>query len=470
MKVLLVYPSQRQAITPRYKSCLQEGIGFLPPIGLLCLAGYLKKRSSHQVEVLDAVQEALSTDQVKDRVARANPQVLGISAMTHHLLDALAVASIGKQINPEMKVVLGGPHTSVFPEETLRFPTLDFVVIGEGEEPFFHLLSALERGESTLGIPGVLQAGTKFSPEFSRPFYHSQIDDLPFPDWSATDYRGYKTVVSRHPPTTIVISSRGCPCSCIFCHTAGGKKWRAQNPKRVADELEEATRLGIREFFFFDENFTFDKVRVIGICEEIRKRKLEIYFDLRSRVDTVDREMLFALKRAGCQRIQFGVESGSDRILKVLKKGITTEQAESALKLAREAGIFTYASFMLGNPGETREEILQTIRFALRLDPDFVDFSITMPLPLTELYRRGREAGIIKGDPWREFVLKPTIDFVPPFWEENFDREELETLLRQAFHSFYLRHRYVLRTLKNIRSPGEFYRKSRAAFKLVFRL
>ncbi len=443
---------------------IQESLGFLPPIGLIYLATWLRERTSHQVEVLDALLERLPPEEVARRVRLAGVEVVGLSAMTHTWLDCLLVARAVRAVAPEVRVVVGGPHVSLFPLESLEHPEIDYIVIGDGEVPFAALLDRLDDGRGdTEGLPGVMRRGDARKPRY----FHPDMADLPIPDRRFTPWRRYASVVSRRPPTTTVMSSRGCPYHCSFCSTAGGKTYRANPAVRVVQELEHAVSLGIREFLFFDELFTFDRERVLDLCRRIRERGLDISWDVRSRVDRVDPEMLEAMARAGCQRIQYGVESGTERVLGILKKGIHLDQARQALRWTRQAGISTYADFMIGSPGETREEILETMRFARSLDLDFVHFSITMLLPRTLLYARAMQEGIVARDVWRDFVLEPREDFHPPYWEETLGRRELEDLLRQAVRSFYFSPRFLLRSLAALRSPGELARKARAGLKLA---
>ena len=223
----------------------------------------------------------------------------------------------------------------------------------------------------------------------------------------------------------------------------------------------------VREIFIEDDTFTIDRRRVLAICDEISRRKLVIGWDIRARVDSVDVEVLSALKRAGCERIHYGVEAGNNHILKVLRKGITIEQVEATFKVTHQVGIDTLAYFILGSPSETREDIKETVALAKRLDPDYVLFSILCPYPATELYRQGLRRNLWEGDPWQEFARHPRADFQPPIWNETFTRKELIELQEHAYKSFYARPKYVVRRLLRLRSPGELMRNARAAGRLL---
>lgn len=470
MKLLLVFPPQEKAVTPRFKTCLQEGVGFLPPIGLLSLATYIEHKGLAEVEVLDCLAEGISHSDLPHKIRKSNPDIVGISAMTHTLPDAVETIKAVKDIDPDLPVILGGPHTSVFPVESARLPGVDYVVLGEGEIPLAGLLTALGEGTDPSSVPGVIKSEAGEIKGDPEPFFIMDLDILPIPERHYLPADRYYTVVSRHPPTTIIISSKGCPHSCIFCHTAGGKRWRGRSAKHVVDEIAACVKQGINEFFFFDENFLFSRERIKEMADEIKKRKLEIFFDLRTRADSVDRELLELLRSMGGQRIQYGLESGSPRMLKALKKGILIEQSESAVYEAKRAGLATYASFMIGLPGETEEDLKATMDLALRLPLDYVDFSIAMPYPHTEMYYMAQKEGLISGDPWREFAKNPGTEFFIPYWEERLNSEELEEQLGRMFRTFYLRPKYLAGSLFSIGSWGEFVRKMRAGMKVLFRI
>ena len=227
---------------------------------------------------------------------------------------------------------------------------------------------------------------------------------------------------------------------------------------RIAEEFSQCAGLGIREIWVLDENFTVNRGRVLALSEEILRRGLRIPWSIKSRVDLVDAELLRALRRAGCYSIHFGVESGDEHMLRVIQKDITREQVRRAFRLSREAGLEVTAAFMLGFPGETREQIERTVDFALELEPNFAQFSIAIPLPGTELYRLGLERGLFARDHWREFARNPVPDFRPPGWHEIFSRPELDSLLELAYRKFYLRPRYVWRRVRSLHSLAELRR------------
>jgi len=319
-------------------------------------------------------------------------------------------------------------------------------------------------------VPGlVFKEGKKIINTGARELI-DDLDAFPFPSRHLTPYRKYYSLLAKRSPVTTMITSRGCPYRCLFCERPHlGGKFRARTAGNIVDEMENCVDMGIKEFFIYDDTFAIDRQRATDICDEILNRGLDIGWDIRTRVDSVDREFLGKLSEAGCERIHYGVESGNPEILKVLRKGITIEQVRKAFKLTKDARISTLAYFMIGSPREAEAQIIETIEFAKELEPDFVHFSITTPFPATPLYYMGLEEGRFKNDYWKEFAENPTVDFVPELWEETLSREELIKLLKYAYKNFHIRPKYVIKRILDVRSFEEFKRKARAGLK-VFRI
>ncbi len=466
MKVLLIEPSMNNIISFSIPSIESEDSGFYPPLGLMYLAAYLTQNSDHQVQIIDMPVEKMTYETLEKEIKERAPDVVGIHATTFTIVDALLVANTVKKVKPHIHVCLGGPHTTIYPEETIDRPEIDFLVLGEGEVIFTELINALENGGDLKKIKGIVfkRGGKIINNGLAEPI--SDLNKLPFPNRKLIPYQKYHSIIARHPVITTFLTSRGCPYHCTFCYQFMGRNYRYRSVANVMEEIEECLKLGIKEFFFFDETFTINRERALAICDEIINRKLDISWEIRARVNTVDREMLAKFKKAGCERIQFGVETSSPEILKIIKKGITITQVREAFKMAKDVGLTTFADFMIGLPTETREQALRTIEFSKELKPNYVQFGITTPLPATELYESGFEKGLYHEDYWRDFARNPSKEFIPKVWEEHLLREELLFLLNYAYRSFYMRPSYILKELFRIKSFDELKRKVKGGLKI----
>ncbi|MDK1032315.1 MAG: radical SAM protein, partial [Planctomycetia bacterium] len=397
---------------------------------------------------------------------RRSPDVVGIYATSFTLWEACLVARMAKSANRDTKVMMGGPHVSLYAEETLALDAIDYVVRGEGDFVTPELLDCIDGDREPAGVLGVgYTAGGK--PVVNPEAEPVDLNKLPIPARELTQYDSYYSVLGSDKVATTIMSSRGCPYDCAFCYQPYGRRTRMRSADNLCDELEACMKLGIQEMFFFDENFTLNARRASEVCDEIISRGLQISFAVRSRVDTVSAELLRKLKDAGCHRIQFGVESGSPEILKAMKKRITLEQARQAFKAAHEVGLITYADFMLGYPGESMEQMDATIEFARELNPDFVQYGVTMYLPSTEIYEDALKDGLLEEDFWREHARNPSQHIGYPMALGEFDQATLEQIQRKAHTQFYFRPRYVLRRLSRVRSFREFTRQAKAAFGLI---
>lgn len=467
MKILLISPPIENTIASIMPKALEEGLDFLPPLGLMYIAGFLEKETSHKVEILDAPVENISHEHLKEEIKKRKPNVIGITAMTFTLIDVIKVAKNAKSINPNIKIVLGGPHVVIYPKETIDIPEIDFLVLGEGEQVIKQLLENINNPKKLKEVKGLVfkDGGEIVNTGMADPV--KDINNLPFPARHLTPFKKYFSVVSPNKPVTTMFTSRGCPYNCLFCdRPAFGKSFRPRSAKNVVDEFEQCQKMGIKEIFIYDDTFAVDKNRVLEICAEIKKRKIVIAWDIRTRVNTVDEEIITALKDAGCQRIHFGVEAGTQRILNVLRKGITLEMAEKAFRMARKAGIQTLGYFMIGSPTETKEDILETVKFMKKLNPDYAQTAITTPFPGTDLYKMAIKEKVLSGDVWQKFAQNTSTEFIPPVWDKEISKEELKRLLKKAYKAFYFRPNFIIKKISQLNSWDEFKNKTRAAWQL----
>ena len=470
MKILLINPPRNFEIIGNNPSIIEEERGYNPPLGILYIAAYLEENSNHQVSVIDAQVEQMNYEDLERRIKSENPDCVGITAMTMTLIDVIKTVQIVKRINDDIKIVLGGPHVHLYPTETIHLGDIDFLVLGEGEESFLKLVESIDGKNELRNIPGLVYKQGKRIINTGTRAPIENLDELPFPARHLVPYKKYSSLLTKGNIVTTIFTSRGCPFKCAFCDRPHlGKRFRARTPNNVVDELEQCTKMGIREFLFYDDTFTVNRKRVIDICREIVDRGLNISWDIRSRIDTIDEEMIKYLKLGGCQGIHYGIESGTSKVLEILKKGISLEQAKYIFDITRKYGIKILAYFMIGNPNETLEDILKTYEVMKELKPDYVHLTILTPFPGTEIYSNAIEKGIIEKDVWQEFAKHPSNDFVPPHWGEVFTREELNDLLIKGYKSFYIRPSYVFKRIMDVRSFKELKKKASAAFK-VFKM
>lgn len=470
MKLCLIAPPTRHMIRTNVPEVVDEVTGCYPPLGLLYVAAAAEQTGRHEVCVIDCVAEGLNDEQLAARIAACKPEVVGIQAITFTVIDAYNTARLVKRISPSLPVLMGGPHVNLYPAETLSLPEVDYLLLGEGERTIGPFLDTLARGNEPSEVPGAVFRDGNGAIRYGPPNpLIEDLDSLPLPARHLLDQRRYRSVLGRGRYLTTIMSSRGCPARCIFCDRPHlGKKFRARSARSVVEEMRQShERFQTDEFFFYDDTFTIDRKRVFEICRAIQEAGLRVFWDIRARISNVDHEMLEALYAAGCRRIHFGIESGNEKILRIIRKGVNLERAREIFEYCRRIGIETLAYFMLGFPEEGPREIEDTINYALSLDCDYVHVAVTTPFPGTELYRLGLEKGLYQKDYWAEFARNPTKDFVPELWTENLSREELIKYMFLLYRRFYRRPRYLLRRVLKVRSARELRVKARAGLKLL---
>lgn len=433
------------------------GIQF-PPLSLISVGTVLKKNGIG-VKLIDAAAEGLDINQIGEKIKNCEFVIMLTSTMTLNE-DSEILAELKKN-NPKLKTVVFGGHVTAEPKSSLEKKGIDIVVRREAEYIVRDLVLAVKNGEDWRNVKGIsfIKDG-KYVENENYPLIEN-LDELPIPDRTflpaGIDY--YNPVVKRMPYTTI-FTSRGCPGQCTFCAspTFYGRAIRAMSAKRVLEEIREIAMLGYKEIFFRDEIFTVFKDRVKEICETIIKEKIDISWICSSRINTIDKEMMNMMKRAGCHMIRLGVESGVQQLLDNVKKGIKTEQTEQVFKWAHEAGIDTHAHMMIGLPGETEKTIEQTIKFLLKIDPTIVTFGILTPFPGTQLFLEFAKHHPEIGDGTAMDLSKlHTHAFYNEYFTE-LSASQLQKYIRKVYRKFYLRPSYILKWIKKIKSIDEFKR------------
>lgn len=438
----------------------------LPPMGLLYIAAYLRDHTDHEVMVLDSQVEDLKYDAIEDRIRAYKPDIVGITTYTHTLLDSLEIARRAKRVNPRIFVVMGGHHPSIYPEETALLDAVDAVAVGEGEELMAELTEALANGRPLENVPGLYLHGKERAIATAPRTPIADLDSLPFPARDMTPKDSYRFATDAASCSTSMISSRGCRFKCIYCDVLY-KEIRSRSPENVADEIGACIGMGIKEIHFFDDNFNFSEERVIAICREIVKKGHVIRFSIRARADKFSKEMADWLYKAGCTRISLGIETATDEMLLRVKKGITTDMARRAVKIAHDAGIEIAGYFIIGLPGQTEEGIHQTVKFAIELELDFAQFNYMGLLPATEVYAQALRANVFGRDFYQEFARSPAPTTQIAYWENPLSYKEIIRFMKLAYRKFYLRPSYIWGRIKKIRSFNEFLRYGVSAFYVI---
>ena len=411
--ILLVQPPLPK---PMYE--YTSSIIICPPLGL----GYIASKlilEGFNVEIIDMAVLNLSFEELKRELEHKDPKIVGITAETLTYKNALKVAGLVKETNSETLTVLGGPHVTFLAEETLRNPQVDVVIRREGEitmcELAQHILQKKSELASVKGITYRRNGQIVSNPE--RPLIED-LDSLPFPARERFQLSKYRV------PGTL-ITSRGCPSRCIFCsaNAMSHGRYRIRSPENVVAEIGDMVkRFEFDSFFIADDTFTVFKERTRKICQSLQD--LGIQWFCESRVNTVNREMLNEMAKAGCKVIQYGIESGSQKILNSIRKGITVEQARRAVKWTVEAGITPVCSFMVPHPEDTLETIGKTKKFMeeLRSLGALVVVSLTTPFPGTYLYDHAEELGL-------KMILDDTDRYdmaTPVFTTKNLTLKQIE--------------------------------------------
>jgi len=459
MKIVLIRPPEINRIWVGIPNFFNDGIFLFPPLGIMQLKMYVEKHTAHEVIIYDSLIHKADYNKVVSFIRETSPQVAGISTFTHSLLDVIETAKAIKKVNPLIHIVLGGPHTYSFHEESAHLMDsgcVDFIVLGDGEEVFKNLLKALDSKSGFEGISGIIykdKSGKVITN--GAPVFIDDLDSLPFPSRNIYGVKHYYTPASHGHLMATMISSRGCPHNCKFCDT--NKRYRQRSIENVVDEMALCAESGFKEVFFLDDTFNISVERVVKLSEEILRRKVRLKWGCKARCDNVSREMLKVAREAGCVRIHYGVETGADRGMDSIKKKITLDAARSALSETKKAGIRTVAYFMIGCPHEKRRvDISETIDFAVSLPADFAVFSLLSPYPDTAFYKEGVARGVFDSARWKNFIENPAAGTdLPTCWEEHFSREELLDFLKAAHRKFYYRPRIMLNAFFGVHSFTE---------------
>jgi radical SAM superfamily enzyme YgiQ (UPF0313 family) len=426
------------------------------PIGLGYLAAVLEKNDI-DVSIVDL---NFSDKRILRRLNFSD--VVGISCMTKTFPSVLKVVKEINDIDSDIPIILGGHHPSVAADSCLFYPEIDFCVIGEGEYTLLDLVKILKSNGDVSKVKGIaFRNGGKVKYTEPRPLIQN-LDELPFPAYHLFDLKNYSYNIigvgnAKKIPWISIVTSRGCPFHCIFCKRIYGQTYRARSPENVLAEMEFlVSEYKIKEFLIVDDNFTLIRERAEKICDLIIERGLDVIFRFPNgiRADCVDFELLKKLKNAGMYKTAFGIESGSPRMLKIMKKNLDLNKIRKAVRMCRVLGIENIGFFVIGLPGETHESALQTIKFAKELPLDDASFYIATPYPGTEFFNWVVKRGYINPEnlDWGKLDL---LNYTSVSRTDDLTSEEISELVKKASREFYFRPITFMRKFSRMHSLKE---------------
>jgi|Deesub1362A_J573_1020465.scaffolds.fasta_scaffold00148_23 radical SAM superfamily enzyme YgiQ (UPF0313 family) len=465
MRLALVFNPFKYKLHEENLRIVQRYFGLFPPLSLAWVAA-IAERAGHEAVIIDARTLRLTPEQVLKQLKAFRPDLLGFMMTTYMFRETLQWAAYLKE-NLRVPVVLGGYNLRVYPRESLMNHVADFGCVNSAFYTLPALLKEMEGGRRFDDVPGLVykrNGEVIVTPPY--PVMES-FDDYPNPARHLLPNELYAEFPTERRNFTVMVTSKGCPMGCLFCE-AGRTPYNPRSPQTVVDEIQECVeRFDIHEIDIFDYEFLIDRKRVMAIFKEMQRRNLDVIWACRARIDSVDEELLREMKAAGCNRIYYGIESGVQEILDRVNKGITLEQIRETIRLTKRMGIRALGFFLIGSPGETRETIKQTLKFAKELDLDYVQFSKLTAKPLTPLWKQlVEETG---RDYWKDYILGLTEEKALPRPWTDLTNEEIDRLTKKAYVSYHRRPGFLLRSTLKCRSFEEFRRKFLAFLEMIFR-
>lgn len=431
--VLLINPAwniHTKSIWAKVASCY-------PSIGLALIAASLEKYGA-SVQIIDLQAEPERYENIATMQA---PDFVGITATTVLANHSYILSKHIRTLWPNAKIVFGGVHPTLAPQEVLRESAADYVVRGEGERSIVMLVAGAEPAEIK-GVAMLRQGEYWEYPELDE---IKDLDSLPLPSYHLLPMRRYYPPLggALQEPSMSLFSSRGCPGRCTYCYSSLSKHMRYRSPQSMVDEITLLQRAyGIKEIGFYDDTFASDAARVRVFCELLQKNKINVTWTCMSRINYADPVTLRAMAQTGCHMICYGVESANPEILKNIRKGIKLDQVKPVVKMTQNAGIRTRLSFMYGNPGETVETMKETLNFALVAQPDLVQFNITTPYPGTEMFQWADAHGYLTTKDWSQYDFYNVVMKLP-----TITAREIHDFYRYSYHRFYSSPFFIIRQI-----------------------
>jgi len=466
--ITLINPPEQLRVWAGIPKAMAYGVYCFPPLGLMYIQGAIEKRSRYKAEIFDPVVDDLDYPEFEAQLQRYPLDLVGISAFTHSLPDVQMSINAVRKLNPKATIVLGGPHPAMFPDYAIQLKGADAIVTGDGEDAFLEMVQAHDQGRSFEGIDGVWfkQDGQVVKNKDRKST--KSLDAYPWPDRSRTRYREYYLPGCKQPLNTTAVTSRGCPHSCPFCLTYK-KQYRMRDIDNILDEMEHCVSLGITETHFVDDLFTPNSQWVLKFCDGIERRGLKFSWGYKTTIAGTTREQIRRCRETGCSKIHFGVESANNEGLDKWGKHCDTDDVHRVFKWCREEGVRSVAYIMLAGPHErTMDDALKNVDEMIKLDADYAVFAVFSPYPGTESFEEGAKKGLFPADCWDRLMKDPLCGVeVPASWEEHLSKAQILELLKIAHRRFYLRPRFVARTVSALATPAEAKRLTNGLLSIV---
>ena len=443
LDVLLINPT----LFKREANIWQKIDSSFPSLGLASIAAYVRSKG-FRVKIIDAPAEKISVesfaDYLKSDLENYRARYVGFTATTAAINNAYEMAKIIRQIYPAAKIVFGGAHCAALPQEVINQETVDLVVKGEGEITMSEILA----GRELSTINGLIYKNNSqviFNPPRAR---ITDLDALPFPAYDLLPMAKYYPAKGSYQrlPAISLLTSRGCPGRCTFCNKTLGTQMVFRSAESLIEEIKMLMKdFGIKQIMFYDDTFTTYKANVKKFCQLLLESRMDIAWCCFSRVDFIDLDLLKLMKQAGCHQIMYGIESGNQEVLNSIDKKINLDLVRKVVKLTKQAKIDVRGAFMICNPIETKETILETLKFAIELNPEIAIFNITTPYPGTPMFAEAKNQNLIMTYNWDDYDLsKPIMQL------KNISQKEISDLYHYCYKKYYFRFRYILMRLKRL--------------------
>ena len=427
---------------------VKKMVGAAPPLGILYVATYLEENGV-DTSILDESVKGFTMKETVDWVKKENPDILGFSTYSSSGRKAALIAEKVKEENPNIVIAFGNFHATFNSNRLLeKYPFVDLIIRGEGEHSSLEVTKCLQKKGNLKDVLGIsFRSENKIVSTVDRQLI-SDVDSLPFPDREMldTEYHNITAGVVVAPKKfSSFVSSRGCVFNCRFCgcRRLARNLWRSRSVENIMEELHLLSSQGYKQLLFVDDNFTLNTKRVIKLCRRLRKEKVDIEFFAEGRVDNCPINMLQEMSKASCRMMYFGIESANQKVLDYYDKRTTPQQALEAIKKVKKAGIdVTVASFILGAPNETRQEIWNTLEFAQKLQVDIPQFNILATFPGTDIWEELKTQGLLDEEKyWETGVL------VPEVTPTAVPAKEIEQMIHNSYQQFFIRPSYILEQL-----------------------